>query len=115
MMIRIQKKICKTGILKFLNHEGNLYRFHQLNKHGLGTNDPEAASTCSAASCKRRLLIVTSGQTKQPESTWRKHTITISIVNYELVHMNLQMNKLELEKFKQLSKFTQLLSDGAKV
>lgn len=41
--------------------------------------------------------------------------ITITIINYELVHMNLQMNKLELEKFKQLSKFMQLLSDGAKI
>ena len=41
--------------------------------------------------------------------------ITITIINYELVHMNLQMNKLEPEKIKQLSKFMQLLSDGTKI
>lgn len=33
-------KICKIDILKSVNNGGNLCRFYQLNKYGLGTNDP---------------------------------------------------------------------------
>lgn len=37
MMVRT---MCKTDILKFLNDEGNLHRFYQLNKYGLRADDP---------------------------------------------------------------------------